>query len=100
MVKLVMSYNIKDGRDADYYEFQVRKFAPGMTRLGLQPTDAWLTVYGESAQIVTGGIAEDLRSMRRILASREWENLRNSLQEFVTNYEEKIVPHNGKPQFF
>ena len=58
MYKLLMSWNIKAGVEQEYFEFVVREFVPGITKLGIQPTEAWYTVYGNRPQILTGGVAE------------------------------------------
>lgn len=100
MVKLLMSWDIRDGRDAEYFEFVVREWVPGITRLGLQPTEAWFTIYGKRPQVLTGGIAEDYDSMQRILNSEEWEALHNSLMDYVTNYRQKVVRATGTLQIF
>jgi len=47
----------------------VREFAPGITRLGLKPTEAWFAVYGECPQILMEGITEDLETLRALLHS-------------------------------
>ena len=90
-VKLIMSWDIKQGRDQEYFEFVVREFAPGITRLGLQPTEAWFAVYGKCPQIMMGGITTDLATMKTLLESKEWKELHDRLQQFVTNYAQKIV---------
>ena len=100
MVKLLMSWDIKPGRDAEYFEFVVREFVPGVTRMGLQPTEAWLTVYGECPQILTGAIAEDVDSMRKILISDDWKKLHGRLLELVSNYRQRVVKATGNLQFF
>lgn len=100
MVKLLMSWDIKDGQDAEYFEFVVREFVPGITRLGLQPTEAWFTIYGDCPQVLTGGITEDVRSMNRILDSDEWGNLHERLLEHVTNYRQRVVRNAGNLQLF
>jgi hypothetical protein len=100
MVKLLMSWDIKPGRDSEYFEFVVREFVPGITRLGLQPTEAWFTIYGDRPQVLTGGITEDLDAMQRILASKEWQKLHARLLEMVTNYRQKIVRATGTLQIF
>ncbi len=100
MVKLLMSWDIKPGRDAEYFEFVVREFVPGLTRLGLQPTEAWFTIYGNCPQVLTGGITEDLDDMQRILASKEWQQLHGHLMEMVVNYQQKIVRATGPLQLF
>ena len=100
MVKLLMTWDIQPGRDAEYFEFVVREFVPGITRLGLQPTEAWFTIYGECPQMLTGGITDNLASMQRILESSDWQDLHTKLLALVTNYQQKIVPHTGTLQLF
>lgn len=100
MVKLLMTWDIKPGMDSEYFEFIVREFAPGITHIGLQPTEAWFTVYGEGPQVLTGGIAEDLDTMKDILASKEWADLHDNLLEYVTSYRQKIVRATGSLQIF
>ncbi len=53
-VKLLMTWDIQAGREQDYFEFVVREFLPGIQRMGLEPSDAWFTMYGECPQILTG----------------------------------------------
>lgn len=96
-VKLLMNWDIKPGRDQDYFEFVVREWVPGITKLGLQATGAWYTVYSRSKtpQIMTEGIAKDLETMRGILNSSEWQSLFEKLQEYVSDYNQKIVHTTG-----
>jgi hypothetical protein len=91
MIKLLLSWDIKSGRDQEYFEFMVREFAPGITRLGLTPTEAWFALYGDCPQILMEGIADDLDTMRTLLASDEWVTLHEQLLGYVDNYEQKIV---------
>ncbi len=98
MVKLLMSWDIKSGREQPYFEFVVREFAPGLMRLGLQPTEAWYTVYGEGPQILTGAVAEDVETMRRILSGDDWRDLREKLLDYVSNFGQKIVTASGRFQ--
>lgn len=96
-VKILMHWDIKPGRDQEYFEFVVREWVPGITKLGLQATGAWYTVYSRESlpQIMTEGIARDLPTMRRILTSPEWQTLHDRLQEYVSNYRHKIVHTTG-----
>jgi hypothetical protein len=100
MVKLLMSWDIRPGQETEYFEFVVREFAPGIRimRLGIQPTEAWYTVYGNGPQILTGGVAEDLQTMQQILVTEEWKELLEKLMGFVTNFRHKIVAATGRFQ--
>lgn len=98
MVKLLMTWDIKPGSESDYFEFVVREFAPGIMKMGVQPTEAWYTVFGDGPQILTGAVAEDLETMQEILASEEWQKLKGKLFEFVTNFDFKIVRATGRFQ--
>lgn len=97
-VKILMNWDIKPGRDQEYFEFVVREWVPGIQRMGLQPTGAWYTVYSRSKdapQILTEGITRDYETMRGILDSDDWNVLHEKLQEFVQNYTQKIVHVTG-----
>lgn len=90
-VKLLMSWDIIPGREQEYFEFVVREFVPGIQRLGIEPTEAWLTTYGKRPQILTGGVADDYDKMQGALGTSEWGSLRDRLLEFVTNFEWRVV---------
>jgi hypothetical protein len=98
-VKLIMSWDIAPEHEQEYFEFVIGEFIPGVQRLGLQPVDAWATVYGEYPQIQVNILANDLEFARHILASAGWGQLREKLFALVRNFEYKIVPSRGGFQF-
>ncbi|MBM4466107.1 MAG: hypothetical protein FJ014_11240 [Chloroflexi bacterium] len=98
MVKLLMNWDIKPGLEAAYFDFIINEFMPSLLRLGIQPTEAWYTVYGSDPQILTGGVAKDLDTMTSILDSEEWHELQSELLIYITNFEYKIVPDTGRFQ--
>lgn len=98
MMKLLMTWDIKPGRETAYLDFVTSEFAPGLMRLGLEPTEAWYTVYGEGPQILTGGVAQDMETMRDVLASEEWQGLRDRLLDYVSNFNYKVIPASGRFQ--
>lgn len=98
MVKLLMNWDIKSGQEQSYFEFVMQEFAPGLMRLGLQPTEAWYTVYGHGPQILTGAVTNDIETMRNILSSEDWLQLRERLLEHVQNFSQKVVQASGRFQ--
>lgn len=95
MYKLLMSWNIRPGHEDEYFEFVMREFGPGLMKLGVRPTDAWYTQYGDSPQILTGGVADDLESLHRALASEDWRTLKKKLLTYITGYHQKIIRASG-----
>jgi hypothetical protein len=98
MVKLLMSWDIKSGLESTYFDFIINEFMPGLLKLGVQPTEAWYTVYGSGPQILTGAVAQDLETMTEILDSDEWHELQAKLLVYVTNFEYKVVRDTGRFQ--
>lgn len=93
--KLLMSWDIKPNLEQEYFEFVIREFVPGITKLGIEPTDAWYTLYGDCAQILTAGTTDNADHLFNILHSDEWVRLKDNLLEFVENLEQKVVPATG-----
>lgn len=96
-VKLLLSWDILPGREQEYFEFVVREFIPGIQALGLEPSDAWLTTYGEQPQILTGVQVSSLNSLNTVLSSQEWDSMISKLLDYVDNLEIKTVK--AKPGF-
>jgi hypothetical protein len=92
-VKLMMTWDILPGREQEYFEFVVREFIPGLQKLGLEPTDAWFTVYGDGGQpqIMAAAKIGTLPSLQEVLGSTEWDGLTVSLLDFVENFQYKTV---------
>lgn len=95
MFKLLMSWNIRPGREDEYFEFVIREFGPGLIKLGVRPTDSWYTQYGDHPQILSGGVVEDLESLKHAIASDEWRELKNKLLTYVTDYSQKVIRASG-----
>jgi hypothetical protein len=98
-VKVIMTWDIAADRDQEYFEFIIGEFVPGVQRLGLQPAEAWATLYGSYPQIQVGLLATDAVQARRILASTDWMLLQERLFGYVKNYSHKIVPARTGFQF-
>lgn len=94
-----MTWDIAAERDQEYFEFIIGEFVPGVQRLGLQPAEAWATLYGSYPQIQVGLLAADVAQARRILTSPDWTILQDRLFGYVKNYSHKIVPDRKGFQF-
>lgn len=90
-VKMLMTWDILPGKEQEYFEFVVRDFIPGLQRMGLQPSDAWYTYYGDKPQIMAAALMPGLPEMQALLNSDEWFQLTQQLLEYVENFNYKIV---------
>jgi len=98
MTKLLMRWNIKPGKEAEYFEYVLKEFAPGISKLGLQLTESWYTVYGEGPQILTGAEAESEDAMESALDSEAWRKMTEKLRDYVSDFGYKVVPATGRFQ--
>jgi hypothetical protein len=97
-VKLLMHWDIKPGRDQDYFEFVIRDWLPGVNKIGVHPVWAWYTIYSrndDTAQITAEVVADDLPTMRTALGTEDWAKLHERLLEYVQNYRHKVVRVTG-----
>ncbi len=99
MMKLIMTWDIRPGREAAYFDWAMKTFVPRLMELGLQPVDAWYTVHGDVPQMLAGVLAEDRETLSRALSSAEWKELRSELMAYVTNYTQKVVKATNSFQF-
>ena len=98
MIKLLMGWDIRPDKESEYFDFVMKEFAPTIVQLGLQPTEAWYTIYGSGPQILFSGVTEDLDTMIDILESPEWQELYRQLMNYVRNYRHKVVRDTGRMQ--
>ena len=97
-VKLLMSWDIRPGKEQTYFEFAMQTFAPSLMKMGWQPTEAWYTLYGHGPQIMTAGVTDSVEEMREILESAEWADLKARLLEYVANFQYKVISASGRFQ--
>lgn len=95
---LIMTWDIKEEMEQEYFEFVVREWVPATSRLGLQPVAAWLTSWriDDTVPLIRAeALAEDEDAMRDILKSTDWHMIQSQLMEYVENYRHKVVETTG-----
>ena len=98
-VKVVMTWNIQENHVQEYFDFLVREFVPKMNRYGIELSDAWSTVYGERPQVMLCAVLPDVMEAERRLAVPEWQALTDKLQDYISDFQMKIVPAKTGFQF-
>jgi hypothetical protein len=95
MIKLIMTWNLREGKETEYLEFLNRDFVHLFEAMGIQPTDAWYQVWGRSPQVLAGGTTSDMESMEKALASDEWKQFQDKLHEYIVDFKVKVVEGTG-----
>lgn len=90
--KLLMRWDIRPEREAEYSDFVANEFIPRINKLGIVEIQAWYTVYGDCEQIMVSGVTQTMEQMRYILDSDEWDRLRDRLDKLVENFNIKVIP--------
>lgn len=91
MVKVIISYDMQEGKEQDCQEYLVNKLAPGLAKLGFRVSDVWYTVWGSSPQITSGGEVNDLDAARTIFLSKDWEKLAAGMDELTNNFKVRVI---------
>lgn len=90
-IKLLLTWDILPGKEQEYFEFVVRDFIPGTQGIGMEPSDAWFTMYGKQPQIMASMLMPDLTRLQTALDSQEWQSLKQRLLDYVEHFDSKVV---------
>jgi hypothetical protein len=97
--KLLLTFDpVPEQREA-YFQYVLGEFVPTLEHLGLRMCDAWHTAYGAYPLRLTGFCAPDRSTLESILLSEDFLELEEKLQDYVINYQKRIVPMRGSFQF-
>jgi hypothetical protein len=94
-VKLVLSFDIRTGQENAYRRFVLEDFLPQAQEMGLVPTDAWHTAYGNYPSRLIAFVAEDMETMQAARARQEWQNLMRKLNNYTANLQQRVIRFRG-----
>ena len=95
MVKVIMTWDIQDGKEQEYIEFAVGELGPTLGALGLQINEVWYTVVGAPPEMVVSGLMRRRVDAEGLFASRDWSQLEKRLLNYVENVKVKIAKPKG-----
>jgi hypothetical protein len=98
--KALLTWNIRPGSEREHFQ-RIRAFVNKLATLGLDLSDAWYTIYGDSPQVLLGIVAQDEQEepLERVLSSSGWIELLKELEQYITDYRQRIVEIKGQFQF-
>jgi hypothetical protein len=99
-VKLLLVYDIKPHREAEYYRYVLGEFLPALQNMGLIMVEGWHTAYGDYPMRLIAFRAQDEMVMQNVMNSDEWRAAKERLLKLVRDYEQRIVLARNPFQFF
>lgn len=94
-LKLLLSYNVRGETVNEYRQFVLQQYIPGMQEMGFQVSDVWHTAYGDAPNRVIGFVCRERATIDKLLVSRNWEKLNDTLLGYVLDFSYKVVPYRG-----
>lgn len=91
MVKVIMTWDIQDDQEQAYIDFAINELNPTLGVLGLQISDVWYTVVGGGPEMVVSGLMPNRADAVGLIRSRDWQRLRQKLEQFVENVRVRVI---------
>jgi hypothetical protein len=90
-VKLMHYWKIiPSDRDA-YADFVIKKFIPGVNRLGMHTVAGWSVLVGSYSDVIMETVTSDLDQLEAALKTRDYRLLKSDLLNLVKNYKTKVM---------
>ncbi len=99
-LRLILTWDIRPGREQEYSVFVNDRLAPGLVEIGLPPHDVYYTAYGDVPQIMVVLDVASPEVLQRALSSSLWRQLKKELFQYIENYQERIIQANGDGGYF
>lgn len=91
--KLILFYNIKPDKQDLYYKYMLGDFVPAIQKMGVYMHMAWHMAYGEYPMRKIEFVTESADALRRLFDSSEWDEMEAELQNYISDYERKVVDY-------
>ncbi len=99
MVRVIMTWDIQDGKEQDYIEFAVGELGPTLDALGLEIRDVLYTQVGTGPEMLIWGLMNNRSDAEGLFASRDWSQLEKKLLTFVENVQIRFTRANDPFRF-
>jgi len=99
-LRLILTWNIRPGREQEYSMFVNDRLAPGLVEIGLPPHDVYYTTYGRVPQIMVVLEVPELTVLQRAMESSRWRKMKHELLQYIEDYRERVVKSNDDGGYF
>ncbi|MDT8377661.1 MAG: hypothetical protein RQ739_02125 [Desulfotignum sp.] len=90
-VKLMHYWTIIPSSKEVYADFIIKRFIPGVNRLGMHTVAGWSVLVGAYSEIIMETVSCDLNMLETALKTRDYRLLKSDLLNLVTDYKTKVM---------
>ncbi len=95
-VKFNQYWTVDFDKTKEYQKFVIRKYIPGINKLGIHIVAGWTVLIGGYSEIIMEGISNDLDLLENALTDKKYRQLNDELQNFIKKYKTKVLVKTGK----
>lgn len=95
-VKLNQYWTVNPTKAEEYNKFILKKFIPGVNKLGLHTVAVWSVLVGAYSEIMFETVTSDLDLLEQALKNPKYKELKGDLLNYVKKYKTKVLVKTGK----
>ena len=95
-VKLNQYWTVLPGKTEEYNKFILKKFIPGVNKLGLHTVAVWSVLVGAYSEIMFESVTSDLDLLEQAMKNKKFKRLKADLLNYVKKYKTKVLVKTGK----
>ena len=99
-VKFNQYWTVEFDRGKEYEKFMIRKYIPGINKLGIHIVAGWAVLIGGYSENILEGISNDLELLEKALRDKRYRELNDELQNYVKKYKTKVLVSTGKKDHY
>ncbi len=94
-VKFNQYWTVNQDRVKEYQKFVIKRFIPGINKLGIHTVAGWAVLIGGYSEIIFEGVTNDLELLELALRNPQYKDLNDELQNYVKSYKTKVLVSTG-----
>ncbi len=95
-VKLNQYWTVIPAKTEEYNKFVLKKFIPGVNKLGLHTVAVWSVLVGAYSEIMFESVTSDLDLLEQAMKNKKYKELKSDLLNYVKKYKTKVLVKTGK----
>ncbi len=93
LYRLILSYDVNPEKLQEYYQFVMGRYLPMIQKMGLEMIEAWTVAYGDAPNRQIDLVGRGKSTVLDLVYSETWSSLNEQLNEFVSDFDYKVVPY-------